>query len=255
MAQPERGRLLITRSQPGADSMARALNEAGYRTSVCPMLNIEPLSTARDKVQRLGPISQVVCLSLAAARHGVPMLIEGAPDIVRGANWIAVGRGTADALREAGIDATFPPVETSEGLLALPDLAQLKGQRILLLSGEGGRTLLADELRKRGAEPIRLAVYRRTVPGGELLRDADIDIADIAAVIVSSGEGGSAWAHCWQKAGGSLSVPVVVPSARVAVQMRTLGCAEVLVSGGASAEAVINLLDSTADRSGLFGRC
>lgn len=49
----------------------------------------------------------------------------------------------------------------SEALLALPELGAVRGQRILIVRGEGGRTLLADTLAARGAQVDHAVVYRR----------------------------------------------------------------------------------------------
>jgi uroporphyrinogen-III synthase len=56
--------------------------------------------------------------------------------------------------------ATYCPAQafTSEALLALPELRQLPGRRILILRGEGGREHLRETLRARGAEVDYLEV-------------------------------------------------------------------------------------------------
>lgn len=78
-----------------------------------------------------------------------------------GQSWLAVGAGTQRALARHGITATAPDRMDSEGLLGLPALANLAGQRIALLTAPGGRGLLAPALRARGAEVIRVNVYAR----------------------------------------------------------------------------------------------
>ena len=74
----------------------------------------------------------------------------------------ATGRGTAAALRRAGISAVVTPAaETSEGLLALPQLQCATGVSIGLVTAPGGRGLLASTLTARGAD-VRIAeVYAR----------------------------------------------------------------------------------------------
>ena len=49
----------------------------------------------------------------------------------------------------------------SEGLLALDCFADLRGRRVLILKGRGGRTLLREELTRRGAEVVLGDVYAR----------------------------------------------------------------------------------------------
>lgn len=51
----------------------------------------------------------------------------------------------------------------SEGVLNLPMLQGISGQRIGLVSGEGGRGVIERTLRERGADVTRADVYRREV--------------------------------------------------------------------------------------------
>lgn len=76
----------------------------------------------------------------------------------------AVGRATARTLEQRGIPVDARPESAnSEGLLELPEFAELGGRGVLLVKGSGGRELLRDALRARGADVLELAVYRRSV--------------------------------------------------------------------------------------------
>lgn len=80
----------------------------------------------------------------------------------RGQHWCAVGAGTAAALRRAGIGEVLAPSRMdSEGLLALPALQQLDGERVGLLTAPGGRGALVPALQARGAQVLRADVYER----------------------------------------------------------------------------------------------
>jgi uroporphyrinogen-III synthase len=76
--------------------------------------------------------------------------------------WIAVGSGTARALRHAGVDRVQSPARMdSEGLLELPALQELTGLDVGLVTAPEGRGLLASALRERGARLLRADVYAR----------------------------------------------------------------------------------------------
>jgi uroporphyrinogen-III synthase len=77
----------------------------------------------------------------------------------------AVGRATARALQQHGVEvhATPPTVSDSESLLAMAELAAVRGRRILILKGVGGRDQLRDSLDRRGAVVTVGEVYRRKV--------------------------------------------------------------------------------------------
>ncbi|WP_426804506.1 uroporphyrinogen-III synthase, partial [Stenotrophomonas sp. SrG] len=76
--------------------------------------------------------------------------------------WLAVGAGTAAALRGHGVDNVVAPTRMdSEGLLDLPALAQLQGLRAALVTAPGGRGIIASTLQERGATLQRVDVYQR----------------------------------------------------------------------------------------------
>lgn len=80
----------------------------------------------------------------------------------RGQRWLAVGAGTAVALRRAGVaDVGAPMRMDSEGLLALPALREVAGLEVGLVTAPGGRGLIAATLQRRGARVLRADVYRR----------------------------------------------------------------------------------------------
>jgi uroporphyrinogen-III synthase len=78
----------------------------------------------------------------------------------------AIGAATARALKDAGRAPDRVPISDyrSEGLLNDPALAAPIGQRVVIVRGRGGRTLLADSLRQRGAQVSYAEVYQRQCP-------------------------------------------------------------------------------------------
>lgn len=74
---------------------------------------------------------------------------------------LAVGSGTRNALRRLGIGALAPTRMDSEGLLGMPALGDVGGRKVGLVTGAGGRNLLAPALRGRGAALVRADTYRR----------------------------------------------------------------------------------------------
>jgi uroporphyrinogen-III synthase len=125
--------------------------------------------------------------SLGAALQA-PVLVFTSPAAVRaaatlaplaprpGQHWLAVGAGTAAALRRAGVARVQAPARMdSEGLLALPVLAS--AARIGLVTAPAGRGLLAATLAARGTIVDRADVYDR-VP----LPLAEAELARLAAL-------------------------------------------------------------------------
>lgn len=101
-----------------------------------------------------------IFISANAVKYGVVnshTLMDVLPEQV-----IAIGNATAKTLADAGFqNIVIPEQHTSEGLLALTQLQDVKSCQILIVKGRGGRSLLIDELTKRGAECYPLDVYYR----------------------------------------------------------------------------------------------
>lgn len=119
-----------------------------------PSIAIEPLPGT--------PLAETfdlfIFVSVHAVRHGLARIQKSATSHVA-----AIGPATAKALAAANMPANVitPAPHNSEALLALPELANVGGQRILIVRGEGGRNLLRDSLLERGASVEYLDVYRR----------------------------------------------------------------------------------------------
>jgi uroporphyrinogen-III synthase len=146
-------------------------------------------------------------------------------------------------LREYGVDAVEPRGDmSSEGLLALPSLQSLAGQRVLIVKGEGGRDLLREKLAARGARVEELVAYRRVKPhyaSGEL--GARILSTDCKFILLSSGEGLHNMVSLLDEA--SLmrvrGVTLIVPGARVAEQAGAAGFSKVRIADNATDEAMV----------------
>jgi uroporphyrinogen-III synthase len=104
--------------------------------------------------------AQRVVFSSPAAVHAAARLqpLAGAHP----GTWLAVGAGTAAALHAQGVGTVLAPTRMdSEGLLALPELADLRGLEVGLVTAPGGRGIIAATLVERGARLQRADVYQR----------------------------------------------------------------------------------------------
>lgn len=165
---------LIDQALPLQDCTVLSLRPRGQHASLraaaarlgARVLAISPIAiSARDDAQTRDALAtaltaDVVLFTSPNAVHAAIALTT--PGTRRQQRWIAVGAGTRRALARAGIDAIAPARMDSEGLLALPALAQVQGKRIGLITGLGGRGVLQPALAARGAQVIRADVYART---------------------------------------------------------------------------------------------
>jgi len=158
--------VVITRPRSAAEVLARALEREGARPFVFPALEIEacdPTPGQRAALEALGDFGLAVFISANAVERGLALARAAGTWPARAA---AVGEATAVALRNSGFHAVISPRERhdSEALLALPELRSVKGERIIVFRGEGGRERLREVLEARGAQVEYVECYRRTRP-------------------------------------------------------------------------------------------
>lgn len=104
---------------------------------------------------------------------------------------LAVGQGTARALRRQGIGEPLVPAarQDSEGLLEHPALADVQGRRVALIGAGGGRGVLRAELAARGAQLREVHVYQRAAPRWQRRQlEAVAQLPADARVLLSSAE-------------------------------------------------------------------
>lgn len=249
MAMPDQlplaGRhLLVTRPEGQADRLAQQLRILGADVSAIPLLGIErlePDAEARQALLDLDRIDIVIFISRNAAREGLHAIGQYWPQWPIGPQVLAVGRGTAAELEQGGLTALTPMEETSEGLLALPQLQDVNGKRILVVRGLGGREMLAEHLRERGARVEYAQVYRRILPDqapGQLSALLNNKMPDV--VLLSSG---AALDH-WQDLAGAraLEPALLVVSTRTEHEARLRGATRLIVSRGARDADVVEAL-------------
>jgi uroporphyrinogen-III synthase len=236
-ALPLQGRaVLVTRPRAQAGLLAQRIHEAGGEALVMPTLEIEPVEAAPQlarAVSRLRQCALAVFVSANAVRCGWP-LVEAGGGWPAGLRAAAVGRGTEHALRAQGVTDVIVPAGDgdSEALLAMPELREVRGSRIVVFRGVGGRELLAQTLRARGADVEYLECYRRARPGAappEVL--ARLRAGALHAITATSGEG---LANLLELLGDAaplaLAVPVFAIHPRIAERARALGFAQAVVT-------------------------
>lgn len=141
----------------------------------------------RDALAAALACKRVIFTSPVAVRSAAQLQTLAA---VRKPLVMAIGRGTQAALRREAIGTVVcPPIETSEGLLALPELHDVAGVSIGLVTAPGGRGLLASTLTARGAE-LRIAQVYSREPARLTRRhfEALLDAKGSGALLLSSAE-------------------------------------------------------------------
>lgn len=161
------------------------------------------------------------------------------------ATYLAIGEATQRCFNAINIDAQFPQEPTTEGLLKLSCLTDVKHKNIIIMRGNGGRETLANSLAERGANVRYFEVYQRYLtPITPNLCALEWQQHQINIIVVTSGE---ILQHIYTNIGEKAlswlqSLWLVVPSERIATIARQLGAKQVSVSHGADNESILKIL-------------
>jgi uroporphyrinogen-III synthase len=251
MAQPLAGkRILVTRPAGQAAALAARIAACGGEAACFPLIDIAPPEDWRavdEAASRLETFALVVFVSPNAVSHGLTRLLarRSWPQELAAA---APGPGTAEMLVRAGILRVVAPPRApydSEALLVLDSLRaeRMAGRTVLILRGNGGRELLAETLRARGACVECVSCYRRVPPTDgtrlvSLLRNNALD-----AVSFSSSEGLRNLMQLLDtdSCGKLAGLPAFVPHRRIADEAARLGLHHVVLTGSTDSGLVAGL--------------
>ena len=247
-----RWRVLVTRPEAQAGPLCEQLAAAGAEPVRFPVMQIRFL----DPVQWPAPLAHFDHALFVSANAVAAFSAQaGERPWPEGVGTLAIGRRTAAAMAAAGIpvDLAAPPPFTSEALLALADLQRLTDCSIVILCGCGGRELIMDTLRSRGARVETVELYERVLPETDptpLLRRWREEGID--AVLVTSNAILDNLRALLGERGSELlrRTPLIVPSDRIRAHAASRGCEQVRVADNATDAAMVTALTRlAADRA------
>jgi len=246
--------IAVTRPRAQAAQLAQRIEQAGGRVISFPLLEISPAADPQrlhELAARLHEFKLVIFISPNAVRYGMEAILA-AGALPAQLKIATVGQGSAKALRDLGVSEVIAPQDKfdSEALLALPELQNVAGDRVVIFRGNGGRELLGDTLRTRGAAVEYAECYRRIKPqqdGAALLAAAP------HAITVTSSE---ALSYLWdmfdeQDRERLAAVPLFVPHARIAAAAHNLGWRNVKITAGGDDGLLSGLVAWAEDRKPL----
>lgn len=219
--------ILVTRPREQASGLARAIEAAGGRAEIFPAIEIHDVPLP-PVLARLADFDLAIFVSPTAVAKVMPRLSSLPPRAA------AVGAGTRRELERYGVGNIISPSLGADSEALLAELDDVAGKRILILRGQGGRALLGDTLRRRGATVQYAECYRRVRPQGTWRGKAD-------AITVSSAEGLS---NLFEMLDAVLlqTTPLFVAHERIAEAARGRCVREVVVGGTSDEEMVARLM-------------
>jgi uroporphyrinogen-III synthase len=241
-------KVLITRPDIKGKQLAKQLSELKIAHSQYALFDYQVSASSAEIKNAVKTADMLIFVSVAAVNfcHARLPLSQ-----VNHMKVFAIGDATKQALLTLGVKKVFSPdkqQEHSEGLLKLPELLNISHTNIVVFRGNGGRELIANTLKQRGAEITYIESYQRvwrTLPKDIsqqwraqqinciVVTSNDILLALAKALTNQSHQADNFWrSHClW-----------VVASERIAATAKTLGLKQVINSQGANTESVCNTL-------------
>lgn len=243
--------VLVTRPVEQSARLIGCLQDLGAEALSFPALaivNTPPNEALSERLALIGQYDRVLFVSPSAVQFGLVALQRVNPDAVARINAAAVGSGTAAALRMAGCRKVVVPDQgaDSEHLLALPEFADLSRQRVLIFRGEGGRELIAETLRARGAQVDYAACYRRVCPTSDPAPlHAALALRRIQAVTVFSAETLDNLLHLGGEAAAAAlrALPLFVPHIRIAAHAQALNFAQPIATAAGESGVLAGLVE------------
>jgi len=251
--------ILVTRPMSQGEALCTQLRKLNYSVDHVSVMEVEALSTPEQQMaiekifSRITTYHGIILVSINAAEQALPWL-KKYPH-ARTTKILSVGKTTASYYNDNHVHDSrviYPRQDmSSEGLLAMYELQaeEVRGRRYLILRGMGGRELIAQTLRERGAHVDSCELYSRYLPekNAAALQKC---LPKVDTIIVNSGE---ALENLLTLAKGSsqevanealFEKTLVVPGERVAEAARKTGFRHIITAANATDEAVIEALEA-----------
>ncbi|HXH54968.1 MAG TPA: uroporphyrinogen-III synthase [Gammaproteobacteria bacterium] len=254
-------RVLVTRPANLAAGLVEMINAMGDVAELFPVIEIKKTSQQarlHSAIDILDTQDIAIFISQSAVQFGMPAIQSRWPkeELLPNLLWAAIGSGTARALQNLGIqDVLFPPAPPyeSESLVAMPTFQtpQIHGKKISLFRGNGGRELLSETLRSRGALVQIIEVYQRCLPVLDTQMVEKIKHWQHTPFNVMITTSADSLYNLVQLLGntvdGLTQIPLIVVGARMQKLAKELNFKNLLVATSADDGSIINVLKMFKD--------
>jgi uroporphyrinogen-III synthase len=241
--------VLVTRPEHQTQRLAELIRSLGGEPLLFAAMEIvaPPDDAIEPVMKRLAEFELAVFTSPNAARLAMPRIAR-AGGLPTGLRVAALGPGTATELKKFGVREMITPEADfdSEALLEALSELQFDGRRVVIFRGQGGRELLGQSLRQRGAEVEYVECYRRARPLRDLANlmplwqqgRLRVCLATSSEIVTNLFDMAGATFRPWL-----CQTPMFVSHSRVAVTAFALGVHTVFVAGTGD-EALVSGLET-----------
>jgi uroporphyrinogen III methyltransferase / synthase len=174
-------RILVTRPKDQARDLVERLEAMGAEAIEAPMIRIVPpddFGPMDAAIERIAEFDWVVFTSGNAVDAFIDRLLEGPRDLraLKDVKLCVVGPATGDRLARYGLKVDLTPAEYRAEAVAraMTEYGDVTDQKVLLPHADIGREVLAEELRRHGADVTEVVAYRTVVADPEREGEPDV---------------------------------------------------------------------------------
>ena len=186
--------IAITRPVDQAKKLSALIVEAGGTPILFPLITITALENYANfdaTIAQLNGFQMAIFISSNAVQHGMPRVLKAFSCIPNNLTFAAIGPITSQELHGFGAKQVLTPTGKfdSESLLALPEMQAVKNKNIMIFRGVGGRDVLAEILKARGAHITFAECYQRKNPqtNSDVLAQLYVE-KNLHGIVVTSSE-------------------------------------------------------------------
>ncbi|KUI96828.1 uroporphyrinogen-III synthase [Vibrio sp. MEBiC08052] len=246
--------VLVTRPGKPGEALCRQLQAAGIAAVHHPLIDFHAGSELGQLPDRLKQCDLVIAVSQQAVFYSQEYLDRHGFSWPSDIRYLAIGQKTAQLLSNfTQQTVNYPAVSDSENFLSLPELSAPLGLRVEILRGNGGRDLIAQQLKSQGALVNYCEVYQREMlPFNARVAVSEWQEAAVNSIIITSeqqlrffvtqlAEHDAPWLF---------EQTFYIPSERIAHDAHSLGIKHTIAVGSASnSDLVAAILAEKNDRN------
>ena len=240
--------IAITRPADQAKKLAKLITSVGGTPILFPLIEITPLADYKifdAVISQIADYDWAIFISSNAVQNGMPRLIK--KGIPKNLKFAAIGPITAKELENFGATQVLTPQGRfdSEALLALPEMHTMKGKKVIIFRGVGGRDILAATLKVRGAEVTFAECYQRINPQADCNTLVQFYAKnELHGIVVTSSEAMRYLLDLAENENWLKNTPIFVNHARIAAQALARGLTVYIAETGGD-DAMFESLSAT----------
>jgi uroporphyrinogen-III synthase len=233
--------VLITRPRHQAQPLYDAIQQCGGKPILFPTIEIAPPDNpelCKQQLKNATAYDDLIFISPNAVTYAIDDISIDQQRI------FAIGAATGELLQQRNLKPHLPSGDKtdSENLLASPQLNEMHWRRVLIIRGNGGRALLGDTLKQRGALVDFAEVYQRRCPDVDATSLLQKWSEEIGIVITTSNAIIDNLIHLCRNDPLVLQTPLIVISQRMLKHANQLGFQHVYCARGTQETVILSAL-------------